>query len=156
MRADSEFERIEVGERIAGRPFTVSRDTIRTFAEGSLDWNPLHFDDDYMRSAFGKTRFKGVIMHGMQNFALMTRTLTDWLVPRGGLHRRLETRWLRPVYPGDTITPAATVTGKKRTELSRWVTFDVEVRNQHDELVATGEAMAELPDAIPGAPPAEG
>ena len=52
------------------------------------------------KASFGKTSFGGVIMHGMQNFALLTRTLTDWLVPRGGYQRRLEARWLKPVKLG--------------------------------------------------------
>ena len=105
-----------------------------------------------MKEQFGKTTFRGVIMHGMQNFAMITRTLTDWLVPRGGYHRRLETRWLTPVYLGDTITPVATVKRKLATDGSRWVVFDINVTNQKGVSVATGEAMAEFADVFPGAP----
>ena len=35
--------------------------------------------------------------------------------------------------------------GKSETAKSRWVLIDVEVRNQNDEKVATGEAMGEFP-----------
>ena len=151
MSAQTEFERIIVGEKITGRPFTVTRETIADFALGSLDFNPLHFDDNYMKEKFGKTKFRGVIMHGMQNFAMITRTLTDWLIPKGGFHRRLETRWLTPVYLGDTITPVAKVKRKLRTESSRWIVFDINVTNQNGASVATGEAMAEFADVFPGA-----
>ena len=151
------FSALAEGEIIKGHPFTVSRDTIARFAEASLDFNPLHFDADYMTKDFGKTNFGGVIMHGMQNFALIARTLNDWLIPRGGYHRRLETRWLKPVKPGDTITPTATVASKQTTEKGRWVLFDVEVTNQRGEIVAAGQAMAEFPDRLPFATsPAEG
>lgn len=146
------FDKIEAGETITGRDFTVSRETIADFALGSLDFNPLHFDDGYMEGDFGKTQFDGVIMHGMQNFAVITRTLTDWLLPRGGYHRRLETRWLTPVYLGDTITPVATVQRKLETDGSRWVVFDIQVTNQKGAVVAKGEAMAEFADVFPGAP----
>jgi len=139
------FDAVHVGEFIEGQPLAVTRGSIRSFAEASLDFNPLHLDDDYMKGSFGKTQFGGVIMHGMTNFALMTKTMTDWLLPRGGLHRRLETRWLRPVKPGDTITPGATVIHKQVTELGRWVLFAITVRNQNGDTVATGEAMAEFP-----------
>ena len=152
MSTHEEFDKITGGEEIPGRPFTVTRETIADFALGSLDFNPLHFDDDYMKEQFGKTQFRGVIMHGMQNFAMITRTLTDWLVPRGGYHRRLETRWLTPVYLGDTITPVATVKRKLATDGSRWVVFDINVTNQKGVSVATGEAMAEFADVFPGAP----
>ena len=91
-------------------------------------------------------------MHGMQNFAIITRTLTNWLLPKGGYHRRLETRWLTPVYLGDTITVLATVQRKLETDNSRWVVFDVNVTNQEDVTVASGEAMAEFADIFPGAP----
>ncbi len=145
----NEYDKIGSGEEFKGAAFEVSRETIRDFAEGSLDFNPLHLDDNYMHGQFGKTKFKGVIMHGMSNFGLLTRMLTDWLGPRGGVHRRMETRWLAPVYPGDTITPMGKVKQKNVTAKSRWMLIDVEMRNQKGELIAAGEAMAEFPQAQP-------
>lgn len=138
------FDTIKVGDTFTGSSFAVTRDTIREFAEGSLDFNPLHLDDSYMEGQFGKTRFKGVIMHGMSNFGLLSRMMTDWLGPRGGEQRRMETRWLAPVYPGDTLTPGGRVKQKNVTGKSRWMLFEVEMRNQKNELIASGEAMAEF------------
>ena len=141
------FDKSNAGDTFKGVPFAITRETIRDFADGSLDFNPLHLDDNYMQGQFGKTQFKGVIMHGMSNFGLLSRMLTDWLGPRGGVHKRLETRWLAPVYPGDTLTPNGRVKQKNTTGKSRWMLFDVQMRNQKDELIATGEAMAEFPDS---------
>ncbi|MEH6405272.1 MAG: MaoC family dehydratase [Sneathiella sp.] len=152
MSAQQNFNDINEGEVITGRPFTVTRDTIQAFADASLDYNPLHFDDKYMENNFGKTSFDGVIMHGMQNFALISRTLTDWLLPRGGFHRRLETRWLKPVQLGHTIHVKAKLTSKRKTDKGYWVLFDVEVTNHLGGLVAAGNAMAEFLDVIPGVP----
>ena len=145
----SHYDGIKAGDAFNGVAFSVTRQTIRDFADGSLDFNPLHLDDKYMDGQFGKTKFKGVIMHGMSNFGLLTRMLTDWLGPRGGMHRRLETRWLAPVYPGDTITPSAKVKQKNLTGNSRWMSIEVEMRNQKGELIAAGEAMAEFPQLKP-------
>ena len=139
------FDTIEVGTRIDGVPFSPTRESIREFCEASLDFNPLHLDDEYMKGSFGKTQFGGIIMHGMNNFGVISKTLTDWLYPLGGVHRRLETRWKAPVKPGDTITAQAVVTARKTTGTSRWLTLDVGVRNQRDELVAQGEATVEFP-----------
>lgn len=150
------FADIEVGRKLSGQPFTVSHQTIRAFAEASLDFNPLHFDEKYMQSQFGKTQFRGVIAHGMATFAQITRTLTDWLYERGGLQRRLETRWLAPVYPGDTITPQAVVREKVETAHGRWLVFDMSVENQHGQQVARGEAMAEFPVESPAESPGSG
>ena len=139
------FESLGEGDIIDGPEFTVSRVSIRLFCDASLDYNPLHLDDDYMKGNFGKTNFGGIIMHGMNNFGLISRMITDWAYPVGAIHRRLETRWLRPVRPGDTIWPTGTLRSKQVTANSRWVLIDVMVRNQVGEKVATGEAMVEFP-----------
>lgn len=141
------YDTIELGATVNGLPFAVTRQTIRDFCDGSLDYNPLHLDDDYMKGSFGKTQFGGVIMHGMTNFGLLTKMLTDWAYPQGAVHRRLETRWLAPVRPGDTITPRGHVTAKRVTEKSRWLLLDVEIRNQQGQQIARGEAMIEFPNA---------
>jgi len=92
-----------VGDAIEGPALAITRESIGEFADASLDYNPLHLDDSYMEGNFGRTHFGGVIMHGMTNFGLITRMLTDWAYARGAIHRRLETRWLKPVRPGDTL-----------------------------------------------------
>jgi len=149
VSAKEAFDAINEGDTVEGHSFAPTRETIKRFAEASLDFNPLHFDDNFMANDFGKTNFGGVIMHGMQNFALITRSLTDWLIPRGGYHRRLETRWLKPVKPGDTITPSIVVSEKVETAKGRWIVFEVEVFNQNRDCVAAGRAMAEFPDVLP-------
>jgi 3-hydroxybutyryl-CoA dehydratase len=139
------FDTLSAGDVIDGPKFAVSRESIRLFCDASLDYNPLHLDDEYMKGNFGKTNFGGIIMHGMNNFGLISRMLTDWAYPTGAVHRRLETRWVKPVKPGDTIEPAGIIKSKQATEKSRWVVIDVLVRNQNDEKVAVGEAMVEFP-----------
>jgi acyl dehydratase len=79
-------------------------------------------------------------MHGTNNFGLISRMITDWAYPAGAIHRRLETRWIKPVGLGDTIQPTGIVKSKQATANSRWVLIDLMVRNQNDEKVATGEA----------------
>ncbi|MGY4477985.1 MaoC family dehydratase [Bradyrhizobium sp. USDA 3364] len=139
------FDQLKAGDSIDGPAFAVSRESIRLFCDASLDYNPLHLDDNYMKGDFGKTNFGGIIMHGMNNFGLISRMLTDWATPAGAIHRRLETRWLKPVKPGDTIRPGGTIKAKQVTSKSRWVLVDVAVQNQRGETVAAGEAMLEFP-----------
>ena len=139
------FENLTAGDTIDGPSFAVSRESIRLFCDASLDYNPLHLDDDYMKGNFGKTNFGGIIMHGMNNFGLISRMITDWAYAAGAIHRRLETRWIKPVRPGDTIQPVGTVRSKQTTAKSHWVLIDVTVCNQTGEKVASGEAMVEFP-----------
>ena len=139
------FESLAPGQNIDGPKFAVSRESIRAFCDASLDYNPLHLDDDYMKGSFGKTQFGGVIMHGMSNFGLITRMLTDWAYAADAVHRRLETRWLAPVKPGDTIQPFGRLKSKLESEKSRWAVIEVAVRNQRGDTIATGEALIEFP-----------
>lgn len=139
------FDTLQPGHVIEGEDFGPTRESIRAFCEASLDFNPLHLDDTYMQGSFGKTHFGGIIMHGMNNFGVITKMLTDWLYPAGGVQRRLETRWKAPVKPGDTITPSAVVSAVRATAEGRWANLDVKVQNQRGEIVAVGEAMVEFP-----------
>lgn len=139
------FDRLALGDPIEGAEFAVSRESIRAFCDASLDYNPLHLDDGYMQQSFGKTKFGGVIMHGMTNFGLLTRMLTDWAYSHDAIHRRLETRWLAPVRPGDKIRPCGRIAAKQVTAKSRWVTIEVEIRNQQDATIAAGQALVEFP-----------
>src|ERR1043165_9952068 len=103
------FDSLSAGDLIDGSTFAVSRDSIRLFCDASLDYNPLHLDDDYMKGNFGKTHFGGVIMHGMNNFGLISRSTADWDTPAGSVHRRREKRWHKPVKPGDLIQPTGII-----------------------------------------------
>jgi acyl dehydratase len=142
------FDTLTTDTTIEGPSFSVSRESIRTFCEASLDFNPLHLDDNYMQGNFGRTSFGGIIMHGMNSFGLISRMLTDWAFEHGGMHRRLETRWVKPVKPDDTIRPYGQIKYTLKTAKSRWATVTVEVKNQRNETVATGEAMVEFPDVV--------
>src|SRR3979409_1711550 len=106
------FESLKAGDTIDGPKFAVSRESIRLFCDASLDYNPLHLDDDYMKGNFGKTNFGGIIMHGMNNFGLISPMPTVGASPPGATPRRRETRWVKPVRPGDTIQPIGIVKSK--------------------------------------------
>src|SRR6202171_59889 len=139
------FENLEAGDTIDGPTFAVSRESIRLFCDASLDYNPLHLDDDYMKGNFGKTNFGGIIMHGMNNFGLISRMITDWAFSAGAIHRRLETRWVKPVRPGDTIQPTGIVKSRQGTAKSRVGLIDVMVRTQDDERVPPGRPWSSSP-----------
>src|SRR3546814_4010362 len=79
----SAFDTLKTGQQIDGAPFSPTRESIRDFCAASLDFNPLHLDDNYMQGNFGKTHFGGIIMHGMNNFGVIAKMLTDWLYPQG-------------------------------------------------------------------------
>lgn len=81
------------------------------YAGASDDYNRIHYDQDYARSA----GLGGVIAHGMLTMALMTRALTDWAGPEGTV-RKLSARFVAPVRPGDVVSVEAVVKARDDTE----------------------------------------
>ena len=140
------FEEIQIGQEFPGPSVHVTREMIKEFAIASFDHNPLHLDDDYMTETefAGHKKFDDVIGHGLMTYSFMTRAMTDWLWPDNGDHRRLETRFRQPVYPGDDIEVSGSVMDKKETKKGKWVVCEIKVTNQRGETVASGEALGQI------------
>lgn len=98
------------------------------YAMASDDHNPLHLDDDAARAA----GLPGRILHGLATMALTQGAVIDE-VCGGDPTRllRLSARFVRPVYPGDTLTITA---------WSDEVRLNLEVANQAGVPVMTGAA----------------
>lgn len=146
MTAQFTYDDIAVGYSFDGPRIDVTREMIKEFAMASFDNNALHWDDDFISETTfaGDKKFDTVIGHGLMTYSFMVRAMTDWLWPDNGNHRRMETRFRSPVYPGDTIQVRVAVRDKRTTRKGKWLVCDVTVTNQKDEIVATGDALAEI------------
>jgi len=140
------YDEVQIGRKFPGPRVTVTRAMIKEFAMASFDHNPLHLDDRFMEQTTfaGDKQFDDVIGHGLMTYSLMTRAMTDWLWPDNGDHRRLETRFRKPVYPGDEIEVNGQVVDKRETRKGKWVVCEITVTNQHGDTIATGEALGQL------------
>ena len=126
------------GQEILGLEVTHSRDQIKAYADASGDQNPIHQDDEIARSV----GLPGVIAHGMLNYGLMSRALTDWLSDPARL-RRLSVRFSTMVQPGDTVTCKGTVAAVDET--AGTAALLVWMENQRGEKVLShGEAEIAL------------
>ena len=118
---------------------TVSEQDIVDFARVTGDEQALHLDDAYA----AKTRFKRRIAHGMLSAGLISAALGIKLAPQATVvYLSQSLRFLRPVYPVDTITAHLEVTGLD-TERG-FVTCSTECANQDGTTVITGEATVLL------------
>lgn len=116
----------------------VTRRTIDAYEEILGIGNPLHFDEEYA----SKTPFGGIIAHGMMSLAyiseMMGRTLAEgWY--EGG---ELDTTFILPVRPGDTITTRGRITGQKEVNGETYVVCEVYCENQKGQKVLRGTAAA--------------
>jgi acyl dehydratase len=140
------FKDLQIGQEVPSVAINVTEEKIWRFADITKDYNPIHINPEWVKGyQFGKTRLGGVIGHGLFTYALMTRAITEWVWPLGGLLHRMEARFDSPVYPGDTIRTEAVVTEKKISGGVKYVIVDILVRNQTNTVVARGKAMYSLP-----------
>ena len=80
---------------------------------------------------------------GAYRQALLARTLTDWIGPRGVL-RKLRVRHTAPTYEGDSIRYSGRVVEKSPQASDPWVACDIEGKNQRDEPILVGHCVLRL------------
>jgi acyl dehydratase len=117
----------------------LTRTQIVQYAGASGDYNPLHTDEVYAREVAG---YPGVFAHGMLTMGMTGRILTDWFGHDRLLHYGV--RFVKQVWPGDTLTATATVTAVREDAGVAVAEMSVITRNQHGEPVLTGSATVGL------------
>jgi acyl dehydratase len=120
------------------REVTVTPDRYVTYryAGASGDFNPMHHDETVATAAGSPSVFG----HGMLTAALMARVVKDWLGPEA--MRRYKVRFSKQVWPGDTLTFGAVVTGKREEGGESLVDLGLTATNQDGVEVLTGTATA--------------
>jgi oxepin-CoA hydrolase/3-oxo-5,6-dehydrosuberyl-CoA semialdehyde dehydrogenase len=133
------FEELEVGDTLLTATRTITLDDIASFAELSGDRFYAHMDDTAARQGI----FEGRVAHG---YFIVSAAAGLFVDPAPGpvlANYGLENlRFVKPVYPGDTIQVRLTCKQKTAKETPEGgipqgvVAWDVEVKNQRDEPVA--------------------
>ena len=133
------FEDLEVGTKASFGQYEVTREEVMEFA-GKYDPQPFHLDDD----AAAKTHFGRLSASGWHTCAMTMRMMVDQFSKEKaaslGSPGIDELRWLKPVYPGDTLRVESELIEKRQSKSkpsmgltkSRQTVF-----NQHDEPVMT-------------------
>ena len=134
------FEDVHEGDAIPA--FVVeklSRTDLVKYAGASGDFNPIHHDEEFARSAGNPTVFG----HGMLTAGFVARCVTDFV----GVEnlRRYKVRFATRVWPGDTITCRGTITRCYEADGEGRVDGDVVAVNQKGETAVAGSFTAALP-----------
>jgi len=123
----------------------VDQRVITQNATASLDYNPIHVSPAWAQ----KVDLLGegtTIAHGMCTFSFMTSVVTNWCASSGGFVSGLESKFLRPVRPGDTITCNGIVSEKHPRQSGKsFVVIELSAENQRGEAVAAATARVRLP-----------
>jgi acyl dehydratase len=119
----------------------LTRTQIVQYAGASGDYNPLHSDDVFATKVAG---YPGVFAHGMLTMGMTARILTDWV--GDGQLLRYGARFVKQVWPGDTLTATASVTSISTVDGRPVAELEVTTRNQLGEVVLAGTASAVVSD----------
>ena len=134
------FDDIAVGQsREAVLVENLTRTQIVQYAGASGDFNPIHHDEPFAKAA----GYPSVFAHGMLSMGLTGRLLTDWL--GDGVLRSFSVRFVRQVWPGDTLTARGRVVALEEGPEGCLATIEVATRNHKGEEVVAGSATALLP-----------
>lgn len=133
------FEDVEVGTTQHFGAYEVTRDEVVAFA-GKYDPQPFHLSDE----AAAATHFRRLSASGWHACAMVMSMVVENLHANAqaglGSPGIDELRWLRPVYPGDTLNCETEVLGKRRSEKRPEMGLyrsRMTVRNQDDLPVMT-------------------
>jgi acyl dehydratase len=125
--------KLSVGQK-ATRSITLTSSHVKTFAELSGDYNPLHFDESFV----SKTKFKKLVVQGGLTTGLLHALVAMDMPGPGTVFLSQNWRFTAPVFIDDTITAEATVLSvhniKPVTQLQ------IKITRQDDEIVLEGEA----------------
>lgn len=134
------FDDINVGDEIPElKKGPIQRIQLVKYAGASGDFNPIHVDEPYAKSA----GFDSVFAHGMLSMGFLGQLLTDW-AGVGNL-KKFGVRFAAITWPDDVISIKGIITGKREEGGEKLVDLDLIAENQKGEKTIKGTATVVLP-----------
>jgi acyl dehydratase len=131
------FEDLAVGQTTYFGSYEVTREEVIEFAQ-KYDPQPFHLSDE----AAAKTHFGRIAASGWHSCAMVMAVIARHVVQteQAGLGSPGidELRWLKPVYPGDTLHVNGTITETRPSQSKPdigSIRTETNVTNQDDQLV---------------------
>ena len=125
--------KLSVGQK-ASRTMTITADHVKTFAALTGDYNPLHFDKEFV----GKTKFGKLVAQGGLTTGILHALVAMDMPGPGTVFLSQDWKFTAPVFIGDTITAKARIV--KIHETKPVTQLELSVVRQDDETVLEGEA----------------
>ena len=132
------FDDLTPGETFRSPSRTVTEAHFAAFQSLSADNHPIHYDIEYCRDR----GYPGLLAHGLLVLAFTAagagtfpHAIGDSLV--GFVEQSC--KFLKAVYPGDTLYPTLTITALVPQRTTGMVVMQATLHNQRSELVLAGE-----------------
>jgi acyl dehydratase len=114
---------------------TLTEDHVRSYAEMTGDFNPLHFDEEFAEN----TRFKRLVVQGGLTTGLLHALVAMDLPGPGTVFLNQNWQFTAPVFIGDTITAEVEVAEVHETKPVTHL--KVKIGRQTGEIVLEGKAV---------------
>ena len=124
---------LHVGQK-AVRSITLTTEHVKSYAEMTGDYNPLHFDEDFT----SKTKFKKLVVQGGLTTGLLHALVAMDMPGAGTVFLSQNWKFTAPVFIGDTITAEAEILSIHATKPV--TQLKVVITRQSGEMVLEGEA----------------
>jgi acyl dehydratase len=102
-----ELATLSVGDIVAEKTFSLSRDSLVRYAGASGDFNPIHYRDDVAVSV----GLPGVLAHGMLTMGFAVQPVVDWAGDPGRV-TDYQVKFTRPVLVDPVDGAIVTVVAK--------------------------------------------
>jgi len=134
------WDELQEGTKAEPREFgPLTRTDFVRYQGASGDFNPIHHDEEYAKSA----GFQSVFSVGMLQAGILGTYLTDWLGPTNV--RRFGFQFREQVWPGDTLTCTGEVTKRYEEDGERKVDLELLCTRQDGGTAIKGWATFVVP-----------
>ncbi len=133
------FEAVRVGDELpAVAKAPIDRVQLARYAGASGDFNPVHVDEMYAKGL----GMPSVYAPGMLIMGFLGQLLSDW--GRGAQLRKYGVRFIKMVWPGDTVVCKGRVTDRWGQDGRYFSDIDLWAENQKGELIIKGNATLQM------------
>ena len=140
------FESVQTGTQIEPVVHTVDQETFWKYAVASFDYNPVHNDPEWVKTAM-PFKIPKTVGHGMMTMSFMTSVATNWAVPSMLRVSKITSKFTKPVEQEWTIKCTGVITEKHYiTKGKNYVVIEVKAENQKKELVGLSKIEVVFPD----------
>lgn len=133
------FENVRVGDEIpAVAKAPIDCVQLARYAGATGDFNPINVDEAFARSL----GMPSVIAPSSLGLNFLGQLVTDWA--RGAHVKRMATKFIRTLWPGDTLVCKGRVTDRFGQDGRYFVELDVWAENQKGELAIRGSVTLQV------------
>ena len=140
------FDSVNAGDTLPSSTRSVDQETFWKYAVASFDYNPVHNDPEWVKTA-QPFKIPLTVAHGMMTMSFMTSLVTTWALPSLLRVRKVTSKFTRPVEQGWEVRCSGVISSKHViTKGQNFVVIDVRAENQMGDLLGISEIEVVFPD----------